>query len=72
MILYDYQCLECGNVQEQYQLLKDVVLNDMFCKNCNKTVQCNKVITKTSFKVPEDGWSKTGYSKNLDKVKAQL
>ena len=72
MVLYEYECKKCLKVINVYQSVKDDVLTETFCESCGKTVPCDKIITSMNFKALGDGWSKTGYDKNHDKLMAQI
>lgn len=73
MILYEYQCQICNNIIECYQSIKEKEYKKLECDKCNAIVDVKKIITSMNFKLDySDGWSKTGYDKNIDIVSEHL
>jgi len=59
MPLYEYQCTECGKIEEAIQKFSDAPLTT--CKHCSGTL--NKLISQSSFHLKGTGWYVTDYSK---------
>lgn len=72
MILYEYECAECGFTKEVYQKISDSSLTTFYCDKCCRVRDCHKVITKTTFKLLNGGWSKDGYSDPSKKLLASI
>jgi putative FmdB family regulatory protein len=68
MPLYEYQCTECGKIEEEIQKFSDPPLTS--CKHCSGKL--NKLISQSSFHLKGTGWYVTDYtnsSKPSDKNK---
>ena len=63
---YDYQCPQCGKVQEEIHRMNETP--EMKCSECN--VPMKKLIGAPAFKVGGYFTAKTGYSKDPDYAKA--
>ncbi len=59
MPLYEYQCAECGEIEETIQKFSDAPLT--ICKHCSGKL--NKLISQSSFHLKGTGWYVTDYSK---------
>jgi putative FmdB family regulatory protein len=59
MPLYEYQCTECGEIEEAIQKFSDTPLTT--CKHC--AGKLNKLISQSSFHLKGTGWYVTDYSK---------
>ena len=59
MPLYEYQCSECGEIEEAIQKFSDAPLTT--CKQCSGKL--NKLISQSSFHLKGTGWYVTDYSK---------
>ena len=59
MPLYEYQCTECGKIEEAIQKFSDAPLTT--CKDCSGKL--NKLISQSSFHLKGTGWYVTDYAK---------
>ena len=59
MPLYEYQCAECGGIEEAIQKFSDAPLTA--CRHCSGKL--NKLISQSSFHLKGTGWYVTDYSK---------
>ncbi len=59
MPLYEYQCTQCGEIEEAIQKFSDAPLST--CRHC--AGQLNKLISQSSFHLKGTGWYVTDYSK---------
>jgi len=59
MPLYEYQCAECGEIEEAIQKFSDAPLTT--CRHCSGKL--NKLISQSSFHLKGTGWYVTDYSK---------
>jgi putative FmdB family regulatory protein len=59
MPLYEYQCTECGKIEEAIQKFSDTPLT--VCRHCSGKM--NKLISQSSFHLKGTGWYVTDYSK---------
>jgi putative FmdB family regulatory protein len=59
MPLYEYQCTQCGKIEEVIQKFSDPPLT--VCPHCSGTL--NKLISQSSFHLKGTGWYVTDYSK---------
>jgi putative FmdB family regulatory protein len=66
MIVYNYECIECGNQFEVSQRLTDEKLTEYLCHNCHSVMPVKRIITKCNFELKGGGWAKDGYIKNID------
>ncbi|MBI4683902.1 MAG: zinc ribbon domain-containing protein [Nitrospirae bacterium] len=58
MPIYEYECLNCGDVQETVQKFNDAPLTT--CKKCGGNLK--KMISNSSFVLKGTGWYKTDYA----------
>jgi len=60
MPIYEYKCKECGH---KFEVL--ILCNEdpkLRCENC-RSLNLEKIISHTNFKLNGNGWSKDGYTK---------
>ena len=62
-MVYEYECLECGNIIEVQQKISDNPLVQSYCDVCKKEVKVKKLISSPTFILKGSGWAKDGYSK---------
>lgn len=62
MPVYEYQCTECGQVEEAFQKISDAPLET--CPHCKGSLK--KLISQSAFHLKGSGWYVTDYggSKN--------
>jgi putative FmdB family regulatory protein len=58
MPLYEYQCTQCGAIEEAIQKFSDAPLTT--CSKCSGKL--NKLISQSSFHLKGSGWYVTDYS----------
>jgi len=58
MPIYEYECTQCGQVEEALQNFSDPPLN--ICRNCSGTL--HKLISQSSFHLKGSGWYVTDYA----------
>ena len=65
MPVYEYQCTECGRVEETFQKISDAPLQS--CSHCHGKLK--KLISQSAFHLKGSGWYVTDYggSKNSSK-----
>lgn len=59
MPLYEYECTQCGQVEEALQKFSDKPLKR--CRHCSGSLR--KLISNTSFQLKGTGWYVTDYAK---------
>lgn len=57
MPVYEYQCTECGQIQEAFQKISDLPLKN--CSQCNGNLK--KLISQCTFHLKGSGWYVTDY-----------
>ena len=57
MPIYEYECRQCGRIEEIIQKFSDAPLTT--CKNCSGTL--SKLISHSSFHLKGAGWFADGY-----------
>jgi len=57
MPIYEYECTNCGRIQEAFQKISDEPLT--VCNNCQGKL--NKLISQNSFHLKGSGWYVTDY-----------
>ncbi len=57
MPVYEYQCQECGEVEEVFQKISDLPRES--CSHCEGTLK--KIISQSSFHLKGSGWYVTDY-----------
>ncbi|WP_041279346.1 FmdB family zinc ribbon protein [Desulfobacula toluolica] len=57
MPVYEYQCTECGQIEEALQKISDSPLTT--CPNCKGSLK--KLISQSSFHLKGSGWYVTDY-----------
>jgi putative FmdB family regulatory protein len=60
MPLYEYQCAECGKIEEEIQKFSDSPLTT--CRHCSGKL--TKLVSQSSFHLKGSGWYVTDYSKS--------
>ena len=60
MPLYNYQCYECGKVQEEMRSVKDRD-KSIACDHC--MCASDRIIDLAAFQLRGGGWAKDGYGK---------
>jgi putative FmdB family regulatory protein len=58
MPVYEYQCDQCGKIEEAFQRLTESPLST--CKHCSGTL--NKIISQSTFHLKGSGWYVTDYA----------
>ncbi len=58
MPIYEYECVDCGRVEEALQKFSDEPLTT--CSHCSGTLQ--KLISQSSFHLKGSGWYVTDYA----------
>jgi putative FmdB family regulatory protein len=58
MPVYEYQCAECGQVEEAFQKISDPPLEN--CSHCRGSLK--KLISQSSFHLKGSGWYATDYN----------
>ena len=66
MPIYEYQCEQCGKVQEAIQKFSDPPLTQ--CKHCSGKL--NKMISHSTFHLKGTGWYVTDYAGKKQKGKS--
>jgi putative FmdB family regulatory protein len=59
MPLYEYECNQCGRIEEALQKFSDKPLKK--CRHCSGSLR--KLISNTSFHLKGSGWYVTDYAK---------
>ncbi len=59
MPLYEYECSQCGQIEEALQKFSDKPLKK--CRHCSGSLR--KLISNTSFHLKGSGWYVTDYAK---------
>ena len=59
MPLYEYECTQCGQIEEALQKFSDKPLRQ--CRHCSGSLR--KLISNTSFHLKGTGWYVTDYAK---------
>lgn len=60
MPIYEYICKKCNYITEKLEKINENTKNN--CPNC-KTIQLEKKISASNFKLKGRGWYKTDYKK---------
>ncbi len=66
MPFYEYECEDCGNVQETFSPIIPRTVPEtsvLYCTKCRGATTFRKVISANSFSLKGDGWAKDGYTK---------
>lgn len=58
MPIYEYECAQCGQIEEVIQRFSDAPLTT--CKNCSGKL--NKLISQSTFHLKGSGWYVTDYA----------
>lgn len=67
MPIYEYECSECGSIEEAFQKISDAPLET--CRQCQGKL--NKIVSHSSFHLKGSGWYVTDYGgSNTSKGKA--
>ena len=59
MPIYEYQCTECGKIEEAVQKISDAPLTE--CRHCSG--QLHKLISQSTFHLKGTGWYVTDYKR---------
>ena len=62
MILFEYQCSECGKIYEIYQNIAEEKFDFFYCDKCNKIVPVKRLVGSTGFELKGGKWADTGYA----------
>ncbi len=65
MPIYEYQCDQCGKVEEALQKFSDKPLSD--CRHCSGKL--HKLISQSAFHLKGNGWYVTDYASKTQKNK---
>ncbi len=57
MPIYEYECSQCGNVEEAFQKMSDAPLKT--CRQCGGSL--SKIMSHSSFHLKGSGWYVTDY-----------
>ncbi|MFK5953395.1 MAG: zinc ribbon domain-containing protein [Desulfobacterium sp.] len=57
MPIYEYECSECGQIEEAFQKMSDPPLSK--CKHCQGNL--HKILSQSSFHLKGSGWYVTDY-----------
>lgn len=57
MPIYEYECMDCGRIEEAFQKISDEPLK--VCRHCNGRL--HKLISQSSFHLKGSGWYVTDY-----------
>jgi len=60
MPIYEYECSECGQIEEAFQKMSDPPLS--ICKHCKGSL--HKILSQSSFHLKGSGWYVTDYGGN--------
>lgn len=63
MPIYEYECTECGNIEEAFQKISDAPLEK--CAQCQGRL--NKIVSHSSFHLKGSGWYVTDYGGTTSK-----
>jgi len=58
MPIYEYECLQCGRIEEALQKFSDRSLTK--CRHCSGKLQ--KLVSRSSFHLKGNGWYATDYA----------
>jgi putative FmdB family regulatory protein len=59
MPIYEYECEECGQIEEAWQKFSDAPLSQ--CRHCSGSL--HKLISQSAFHLKGSGWYVTDYNK---------
>ncbi len=65
MPIYEYECTQCGKIEEAIQKFSDKPLTE--CVHCSGKLQ--KLVSQSSFHLKGTGWYVTDYANNTKKEK---
>jgi putative FmdB family regulatory protein len=66
MPIYEYECSECGQIEEALQKMSDPPLST--CKHCHGKL--HKILSQSSFHLKGSGWYVTDYGGSTSKADA--
>ena len=66
MPIYEYECTECGKIEEALQKFSDKPLKK--CRHCSGKL--NKIVSHSSFQLKGTGWYVTDYADRSKKASA--
>ncbi len=64
MPIYEYECSECGQIEEALQKMSDPPLST--CKHCHGKL--HKILSQSSFHLKGSGWYVTDYGGSTSKA----
>jgi len=64
MPIYEYECSECGQIEEAFQKMSDPELTT--CKHCHGKL--HKILSQSSFHLKGSGWYVTDYGGSTSKA----
>lgn len=64
MPIYEYECTQCGKIEEALQKFSDKPLTK--CNHCSGKL--HKLVSKSSFQLKGTGWYVTDYAKKSKKT----
>ena len=64
MPIYEYECSECGQIEEAFQKMSDPELTT--CKHCHGKL--HKILSQSSFHLKGSGWYVTDYGGSNSKA----
>ncbi len=67
MPIYEYQCTQCGKIEEAFQKISDAPLTT--CKHCSGKLQ--KLISQSTFHLKGSGWYVTDYARKNNSGKTE-
>lgn len=70
MPIYEYECPECGEVNEMLTSINDSKsIVNLKCKKCKNFNDMKKLVSKSTFKLEGRGWGKDGYENTYETAK---
>ncbi len=67
MPIYEYQCTQCGKIEEAFQKISDAPLTT--CKHCSGKL--HKLISQSTFHLKGSGWYVTDYARKTKTGKTE-
>jgi putative FmdB family regulatory protein len=69
MPIYEYKCIKCGKILEQFVKMSSKIKNPLCFNDECDGYETERIVSQTSFKLNGEGWYKDGYSKQSDSTK---